>query len=109
MLHLIYLFLIVLLPITTSLAGRSLSEGVAEIYGTHLALLGSLNLVLWLDVHRRVAAHTQIAGSAMVLILFLAALGCIAMQQPAYAKYFWLACFVVPWFSGPVVRLVWRR
>jgi hypothetical protein len=66
----IFLFLIVLLPISTGLWGRSgTTPAMVMIYGTHLALIASLNLMLWINVHRSVAAHAQIVRSSLALAL----------------------------------------
>jgi uncharacterized membrane protein len=71
--HFVFLFLIVLLPISTGLLGRSgTTPEVVMIYGTH-ALIASLNLLLWINVHRSVADHAQIVRSSLALALFVMA------------------------------------
>jgi len=103
--HLIFLFLIVLLPISTSLFGRTGStQAVVTIYGTHLVLIGLMNLLLWIDVHRRVAAHGGVAGSSLVLALFVAALA-IGEVRPAIAEYLWFTAFAEPLLTPHLVAL----
>jgi len=66
-LHLIFLFLIVLLPISTSIFGRSgTTQAAVTIYGTHLVLIARPHLLLWIDVHRRVAARGVLASAGLI-------------------------------------------
>jgi uncharacterized membrane protein len=51
--HFVFLFLIVLLPISTALSGRGATVPVVLIYGAHLVLLAFVNLLLWVEVHRK--------------------------------------------------------
>jgi uncharacterized membrane protein len=105
---LVFLFLIILLPISTSLSGsRALTPSVVTIYGTHLVLIGFVNLLLWIEVHRRAAAHVWVVGSSLLLALFVAALA-IGEVHPAIAKYMWFAGFAVPLLSRHLARLVYR-
>jgi hypothetical protein len=91
--HFVFLFLIVL-PISTGLLGRSgTTPAVVMIYGMH-ALIASLNLLLWINVHRSVAAHAQIVRSSLALTLFLMALA-IGATQPYIAPYLWFAVFAI--------------
>jgi uncharacterized membrane protein len=106
-LHLVFLFLIVLVPISTSLpnlAGSGANEGSVMVYGGHLALLALVNLLLWIEVHRSVAAHVQIVQSALSVALFAASLAVGAMR-PDLAFYIWVAVLIVP----PIARALAPR
>jgi hypothetical protein len=74
------------------------TPAVVVIYGTHLALIASLNLLLWINVHRSVAAHTQIVRSSLALTLFLMA-SAIGATQPYIAPYLWFAVFAISLLS----------
>ncbi|MGD0472337.1 MAG: TMEM175 family protein [Candidatus Velthaea sp.] len=103
LLHFIFLFLIVLLPITTALSNRGVeTQWVVMIYGTHLALLGLVNLLLWIEV-RNVAPPGRIVGSSLMLVSLVAALA-IGAVWPAAAQYFWYAGFVLPWIGRQLTR-----
>jgi uncharacterized membrane protein len=93
LLHFVFLFLIVLLPISTHLWGRGgTAREVVIIYGAHLALIALLNLLLWIDVHRSVAAHAQIVRSSLALALLVMAVA-IGTVRPNIAPYLWFAVF----------------
>lgn len=107
LLHLVFLFLIVLMPISLSfpgLVGAGASKAAVMIYGAHLTLIALVNLLLWIEVHRNVAAHQQIVRSSLALAVFLAALP-IGAAQPRLAVYVWLVVFVMQPFS----RLLTQR
>jgi len=106
-LHLAFLFLIVLVPISTSLpnlAGSGANEGSVMVYGGHLALLALVNLLLWIEVHRGVAAHVQIVQSALSVALFVASLA-VGALRPDLAFYIWFAVLIVP----PIARALTPR
>jgi uncharacterized membrane protein len=106
-LHLAFLLLVVLVPITTSLpglVGPAADRGSVVIYGAHLALLSAMNLVLWLGVHRTTAAHLQVARSGLAAALFAVALA-VGAWRPGLALYLWIA--VLP--MGPVAHRIARR
>jgi uncharacterized membrane protein len=102
--HFVFLFLIVLLPISTGLLGRSGTTPavVMMIYGTH-ALIASLNLLLWINVHRSVAAHAQIVRSSLALALFVMALA-IGAMRPYIVPYLWFAVFATSLLSRNFTR-----
>jgi uncharacterized membrane protein len=105
-LHLVFLFLIVLIPISTSLpnlAGPGAEPGSVMIYGTHFFLIALVNLLLWIEVHRQAIAYPQIVRSALALGFFATALAVGAMR-PALAFYFWLAALATPWLSRYLPR-----
>ena len=105
-LHLVFLFLIVLVPITTSLpglTGAGAMRASVMLYGGHLTLISLVNLLLWLEVHRGAAAHQQLVRSGLALVLLLAALAVGAMQ-PDLALYLWIAILAVPSLAHPVTR-----
>jgi uncharacterized membrane protein len=95
LLHLTFLFLVVLIPISTSLSGLTGSGArlvPVMIYGSHLFLLALVNLLLWVEVHRDVGAHLQIVQSSIAVSLLVAALA-VAAMRPSLALYVW---FTVP-------------
>ncbi len=105
-LHLVFLFLIVLVPISTSLnglAGAGATEGAVMIYGVHLTLLALVNLLLWIGVPSRDATHLQIVRSFLALALLLVALA-VGIARPGLALYVWLAVLAVPLLSRPLAR-----
>jgi uncharacterized membrane protein len=66
LLHFVFLFLIVLLPISTALfGGRGATGPAVIIYGAHLALISLLNLLLWLEVRRSAGVKERNAAFAM--------------------------------------------
>jgi uncharacterized membrane protein len=105
-LHLLFLFFIVLVPITTSLdglTGSNAQRGSVVIYGTHLILLALLNMWLWIEVHRTVAAHLQIAKSATALVMLAVALA-VGAVRPDLTLYFWFAVFASPMLGSLLMR-----
>jgi uncharacterized membrane protein len=105
-LHLIFLFLIVLVPISTSLGGLAGSGAIRDsvmIYGAHLTLIALVNLLLWIEVRRGAVAHLQIVRSSLALALFVVALAVGAMR-PDLALYLWIAVLATPLLSRPLAR-----
>ena len=105
-LHLVFLFLIVLVPISTSLpklAGSGALRGSVMIYGVHLVLIALVNLLLWIEVHRSVVAHQPIVRSFLALLFFLAALA-VGALRPDLALYFWIAALLAALLARPPVR-----
>jgi uncharacterized membrane protein len=97
-LHLAFLFLIVLVPVSTSLDGLTGSGAKlwpVMIYGTHLLLIAAVNLLLWIGVRHAAAARVRIVRSSLALALFAGALAAGAMR-PGLALYFWLAVLATP-------------
>jgi uncharacterized membrane protein len=106
-LHLLFLFLIVLVPITTSLPGLGGSEAVrgsVMIYGAHLALIALVNLLLWTAVRHAAPARVQEVRSALALAVFIVALPVGAMR-PDLALYVWPLVLV----TSPLARYLARR
>ena len=84
-LHLVFLFLIVLIPISASLpdlVGSGASRVTVMIYGVRLLLIALLNLLLWVEVHRVIVAHEKIVRSSLSLAMFVVALGVGLMRLP---------------------------
>jgi hypothetical protein len=73
------------------------------IYGAHLFLIALVNLLLWIGVHRTVAAHLQIVRSALALGLFVAALG-VGAIRPDLALYLWSAVLATPRLARCLTR-----
>jgi uncharacterized membrane protein len=91
MLNLVFLLSIILLPVTNGLYGNyRLSSAVAVLYGSHLALIASLNAVLWWFA-RKDSWH-DIAGAVFPVLVFVPGT-LIAAIAPEYAVYFWCLAF----------------
>ena len=110
-LHLVFLFLIVLVPISTSLDGLTGPDAQRDsvlIYGTHLFLIALVNLLLWIEVHRAVSAPLHIMRSSLALGLLLAAL-VVGAIWPGFALYVWFAVPATPLLARHLMRLFFRR
>jgi uncharacterized membrane protein len=100
LLHFLFLFLFVLLPFSTGMWGQyGETRPVVVIYGSHLLLIALVNLLLWIDVHRTVAAHAQIVRSSLAVALFVLAL-LLGSIRPVIAPYLWFGVFATS-FIGP--------
>jgi uncharacterized membrane protein len=87
-LHFVFLFLIVLLPISTALLGTSgATQPVVMVYGVHLALISVLNLLLWIEFRRRPVVRARIVGSSLTTVLFVGAVA-VGAVRPWLAQYF---------------------
>ncbi len=107
-LHLVFLFLIVLLPISTRLfAHTGSTAATVGIYGSHLTLIAAVNLALWIEVHRRVDAQLAIVPAALALTLFGGALA-IGLVRPGLAQYLWDGAFAIPLLTRFVNRTATR-
>ncbi len=105
-LNLVFLFLIILIPISTSLpglGGPNAILGSVMIYGAHLALIAFVNLLLWIEVHRTTAAHLQIVRSCLAFGLFTAALA-VGAVRPDFALYLWFAVLATPRLASYIAR-----
>jgi uncharacterized membrane protein len=108
LLHLLFLFLFVLLPFSTGIWGQyGESRPVVMIYGSHLMLIALVNLLLWIDMHRNVAAHAQIVRSSLALALFVLALP-LGVIKPAFAPCFWFAVFATSFIGPDLARRFFR-
>lgn len=104
-LHLLFLFLIILLPLTTTLSShRPLTPGPAVIFAVHATLIALLNLGLWVEAHRRRAVHAELLGAVMLLVLFALSIG-VAVFRPTQTPWLWSAGFAVPFLAPLLVRL----
>jgi uncharacterized membrane protein len=104
-LHFIFLFSIVLLPISTALLGGSgATQPVIMVYGMHLVLISVLNLLLWMEFRRRAIVRERIIGSMLTTAVFVGALA-IGAVRPWLAPYFWYAGFAMPWLGRRLCRL----
>lgn len=108
-LHLVFLLLIVLVPLTTGLpgaGGSNPSKATVLIYGAHLALIALVNLLLWIEVHRLVAAHGEIARSGLSLAVFIVAL-VVGSMRPAFAQYLWFSVFPMALLGRSLTRRIY--
>jgi uncharacterized membrane protein len=100
-LHLLFLFLIVLLPISTGLFVRLGSTAASvPIYGAHLALISAINLALWIAVHRQVEAWAAVVPAALAVVLLGGAF-LVGLFQPEASQCLWYSAFAI----SPVTRL----
>jgi uncharacterized membrane protein len=110
-LHLVFLFLIVLLPISTRLFARhGTTSAQVVIYGSHLTLISAANLALWIEVHRRVDARLAVIPSALVLVMIAAGL-VVGVFQPWLAQYVWCGAFAIrplTHLADQATSRVWR-
>ena len=81
-----------------------LSSAVAVLYGSHLALIASLNAVLWW-LARKDSWH-DIAGAIFPVLVFVPCT-VVAAIAPEYAHYFWSLAFgamlvrpFIGWWQG---------
>ncbi len=102
LLHFGFLFLIVLLPISTGLyVNYDPAPGVVTLYGAHLSLLSFVNLLLWLEIRGRVVTHARIAvrtamvGAVVAFALFVAGTA-IGAERPEAGRWVWFSTFAVP-------------
>jgi uncharacterized membrane protein len=95
-LHLGFLFLIMLLPISTGIfARRESAAAPVAIYGVHVTLIAVLNLALWLDVHRRFAVWLAVIPSAAAVVIL--GTGCaIGLFYPGVPQYVWYTALAIP-------------
>ena len=100
------LFSIVLLPISTSLRPSfESSKAAVLVYGTNLALVSALNLLLWVYAVRKgwlsgferhfPAILLELAPNVYSLSVFLIGLA-VVPWKPVVAQVFWTGAFVAP-------------
>jgi uncharacterized membrane protein len=91
-LNLVFLFLIVLIPISTSLPGLAGPEAIRSsvtVYGAHLALIATINLLLWRELRHNPRARDGAKRSGLALAFFLAALA-VGSIYPSLAFFLWI-------------------
>jgi uncharacterized membrane protein len=99
-LHMVFLFLIVLLPISTSLLAHGASEAASvAIFGAHITLIAAANLALWIGVHIRAPARHVVWQAALVFAVVGAGF-LVGLFRPNLAQYVWFAALVL----GPLIR-----
>jgi uncharacterized membrane protein len=100
-LHLGFLFLIMMLPISTGIfARRDESAAPVAIYGAHITLLAIANLALWIDVHRRISVWRAVIP-AIAAVIMLGSGFVIGLVRPWAAQYIWYAALAIPPLTGP--------
>lgn len=92
LLNLIFLFSIILLPVSNGLHGNyGASNAVAVLYGLHLTVIAALNAWLWwLAIGRQRSA--ELVPAIFPVLMFLPGTA-VALVAPQYAQYFWLLAF----------------
>jgi hypothetical protein len=107
-LHLAFLFFIVLLPISTGLFARTGSTAASvAIFGTHLTLIATVNLALWVGVHQQVEAWLAVVPAAVALTALGGGLA-IGMVRPELAQYLWYFALAIPLLTRFVHRTALR-
>jgi uncharacterized membrane protein len=106
LLHFLFLFLFVLVSFSTGIWGQyGETRPVVVIYGSHLLLIALVNLLLWIDMHRTVAAHAQILRASLAVGLFVLAL-LLGSIKPVVAPYLWFGVFATSFIApNPARRL----
>jgi hypothetical protein len=103
-LNLVFLFLIVMLPISTGLFAHSGSTAASVvIFGSHLTLISATNLALWIGVHRRVEAWPAVVPASLALAVLGGGLA-MGLVHPGLAQYLWYAALA----AQPLTRLAHR-
>jgi uncharacterized membrane protein len=104
LLHFLFLFLFVLLPLSTALWGPfGETRFMVMIYGAHLMLIALVNMLLWINVHRSTAAHAQIVRSTLALTLFVMALA-LGAVKPVIAPYLWFLVLATTFIREGLAR-----
>jgi len=98
--NLLFLLSIILLPVTSGLYGSySQARDVATLYAFNLALIATINLVLWV-MATAPGRHWQMLGppafSALVFIVAFA----VAPFAPGYITFIWPLAFIAPFFAA---------
>lgn len=90
--NLLFLLSIILLPVTNGLYGNyRLSSAVAVLYGAHLAIIASLNALLWW-IASRGRLGSELIGAIFPVVIFVPGT-VFAAFLPEYAPYVWLLAF----------------
>lgn len=108
--NLLFLFLIVLVPISTSLdglTGADATKGAVLLYGSHLTLLAVVNLWLWIEAPRIAAVHGHLVRSSVALTICLVALA-VGFAHPDFAVYVWLTIPAASSLSHPIARRFYK-
>jgi uncharacterized membrane protein len=106
-LNLLFLFSIILLPVTTGLFGSYMnSPNVSALYGLNLTLISMLNTGLWLMAAVPRRDWTAIAAPVFATAIFVAA-SIIGTFAPYHARYIWPLAFVSPVLAAWAER--WQK
>ena len=73
------------------------------IYGSHLLMIALVNLLLWIDMHRTVAAHAQIVRASLAVAPFVLAL-LLGSIKPVVAPYLWFGVFATSFIAPKQAR-----
>jgi uncharacterized membrane protein len=94
--NLLFLLSIILLPVTSGLYGSYLDAGdVVTIYAFNLALIATINLVLWVMAAAPRGDRPVLSAPAFsALVMILALL--VAPFAPSLTRYIWPLAFVAP-------------
>jgi uncharacterized membrane protein len=95
-LNLLFLLAIIILPVTNGLYGVYRLDGViAVIYGLHLTLIASVNLLLWI-LALRGRYDPQLLATALLPVVVFVFGTAIAFVAPKVAQFTWCLAFLAP-------------
>ena len=98
--NLLFLLSIILLPVTSGLYGSySQARDVVTIYALNLALIATLNLVLWVMAAAQRSDWTALGAPAFSALVFIGAL-IVAPFAPSSIPYIWPLAFIAPFFAS---------
>ncbi|WP_420132503.1 TMEM175 family protein [Rhodopseudomonas sp.] len=108
-LNLFFLLSIILLPVTCGLYGNNYdSPNVTVLYGANLAMIGTLNAVLWaIPIARKkdwITLTTPVFSAGLLVAASVASL-----VDPHAPKYIWPLAFLSPVVSAYAERLSQRK
>lgn len=102
--NLLFLLSIVALPASTGLYGRyPHAVDIIALYGFHLAIISSLNLILWVIAIGPRRDWVSLGAPGSTALVFLAA-AAWALVDPVTAQYLWFFGFAAPVFAAWLER-----
>jgi uncharacterized membrane protein len=102
--NLLFLLSIILLPVTSGLYGSySQARDVVTIYALNLALIATINLVLWGMAAAARRDFPVLGAPAFSALVFVVAL-LVAPFAPGFAPYIWPLAFIAPVFASRAER-----
>ncbi|WKA32086.1 TMEM175 family protein [Bradyrhizobium roseum] len=95
-LNLFFLLSIIILPVTNGLYGAYRLDGVlAVLYGLHLTIIASLNVVLWIFALRG-RSDPHLMATAMLPVFVFVFGTAVALVSPKVAQFTWCLAFLAP-------------
>jgi uncharacterized membrane protein len=98
--NLLFLLSIILLPVTSGLYGSySQAHDVATLYALNLALIATINLVLWVMAVTPGRDWPALGAPAFSALVFIAAFA-VAPFAPWFISFIWPLAFIAPFFAA---------